>query len=797
MWTTLLALGFLAPAQAAASPHVSAKLSVEAPSVPAGGEAKTKLTLEIDKGWHIYPVDFEGAGIKTTIEPKAPSGVTLLGWHWPAVKMVDLFGTATPVHEGTVTVEGSVAVAATVAPGTYEMGANVHYQACSNVCIEGTATPTAQLVVTAADPTKSAAAAPANPANAAPLTGELIASPEVYDNTMSVAFELADAALGPGEATTLTVRLSIAPGWHSYSPKSDPGGQVPLALRAEGLELVGELAGPEPTPHIDHNLKITLLEYSGDVTLTQTVRAPKGGIVGKPTVTLTGQACDVNSCKQPGEWTARFDLKALAAPRAGRAPRPSPSNGGGAKPNIPAAAAGGAAAATAGSLASLSLAAFLLTSALGGWASLFTPCVFPMVPITVSFFSKRAAGKRGRAVLLASTYALGIIATFTLIGVVFSLFFGAASLANFATNVWVNLGMGVLFVVLGLSLLGLFNIAAPSGLTNKIEDARGEAKNDLVMTLLMAIAFTLASFTCTVPVLGALLGLSAAGGSIARPVVGMLAYSAAFAAPFFLLALFPTSLQRLPKGGAWLEVMKVSMGIVEIAAALKFLSNADIGGDTQVLTRPVFLVIWIALFLALALYLFGILRLPGSEGEVGAIRALFGIGSLAFGLYLFMGLFGLRYGSFLESFLPPDGYGGQSVVTAGAGNQKVSLSWLQTLEEGREIAKKENRRLFLNFTGDQCINCRGMEQGFFPRPEVAKELERFVRVELWLDRTSTPELAERSKRYFDYEIKKFDTSARPFYVIMEPDGETVVATYPGATTSKEEDAAYLAFLRAN
>ena len=274
-------------------------------------------------------------------------------------------------------------------------------------------------------------------------------------------------------------------------------------------------------------------------------------------------------------------------------------------------------AATAGSLASMSLGLFLLTSVLGGWASLFTPCVFPMIPITVSFFSKRAGGKRGRAVMLAWTYALGIMATFTLIGVAFSVFFGAASLANFATNVWVNLGMGTVFVALGLSLLGLFNIAAPSGLTNKIDEARGEAKNDLVMTLLMAIAFTLASFTCTVPVLGALLGLSATGGSIARPIAGMLAYSAAFAAPFFLLALFPTTLRRLPKGGAWLEVVKISMGLVEFAAALKFLSNADIGADTQILTRPVFLAIWIALFLALALYLFGILKLPGAEGEVG------------------------------------------------------------------------------------------------------------------------------------------------------------------------------------
>lgn len=677
--------------------HLQAALSLEPASVPAGGPVRVRLSLAIDPGWHIYPVDFEGVGNKTVVEPKLPEGFRIGAFAWPKAKFIDSFGEQVRVHEGSFVVEALLAVAGSVPPGTYEIGFHLSWQACKSVCVDGAADVAAKLVVTAggaAEPGSGASAAPpaagaASRAASEALGGVPTETPEDY--RMTVAAQLSKAGLAPGEEAIVSFDVRVDDGYHTYSPKSDPGGQIPLSVRAEGLEIVGELEGPPAKPHFDPLLKITLLEYERDVRLTQRVRAPKGGITSPPVVTLNGQVCDANSCLPPASWGFRFGVAARAA-GAGEPAKPEPPK--------PAPRAGGDGVPTATSLGTLSLGSFLLASALGGWASLFTPCVFPMVPITVSFFSKRAKGKRGRAVALATTYALGIVATFTLIGVAVAAIFGAASLATFATNVWVNLGMGSLFVVLGLSLLGLFTIGAPSGLANRIEEAKGETKNDLVMTLLMAVAFTLASFTCTVPVLGALLGLSATGG-IGRPIAGMLAYSSAFAAPFFFLALFPTVLQRMPKGGAWLEVVKVSMGLVEIAAALKFLSNADIGADTQILTRPLFLAIWIAVFLALAFYLFGMLRLPGGEGEVGAIRAMFGVGSLAFALYLLAGLFGLRYGAFLESFLPPASYGGAEVARAGGKPRAEKLVWHQSLEEGIAIAQVTKQRIFVNFTGDQ------------------------------------------------------------------------------------------------
>jgi thiol:disulfide interchange protein DsbD len=600
---------------------------------------------------------------------------------------------------------------------------------------------------------------------------------------MTVKFELSKDALAPGEEAVASIHLTIAPGYHAYAPGS-PEENGPLTLAATGFDLVGAPEGPPPTRKVNDLTKETLLEYRGTLTLKQTVRAPATGIVEAPTLTLSAVVCDERTCLPPATWKARFDVKALPGPAQG-------SNGAGPAPKAKDSVKTDEANLTTDRLRKMSFGEFLAWSSFGGWASLFTPCVFPMIPITVSFFSKRAGGRRSRAVGLASTYALGIIATFTLIGVVVSLAFGATSLASFATNTWVNLVMGALFVVLGLSLLGLFQIAAPSSLTNKIEEAKSETKNDFVMTLLMAIAFTLASFTCTVPVLGALLGL-AAQGSPMRPAAGMLAYSATFAAPFFLLALFPRVLQKLPRGGAWLEVVKISMGFVELAAALKFLSNADIGADAQILTRPLFLAVWVAIFLALALYLFGILRMPGAEGEVGAIRAVFGVGSLSLALYLFAGLFGLTYGQFVESFLPPAKYGSQGVVTNGTGAPTFHLTWVEDLDEGLRDGRAQNRRIFLNFTGDQCVNCRGMEQGMFPRPAVAAELEKMTRVEMTLDRESTPKLAERSARYREFEEKTFDTTARPFYVILEADGKTVVDTFAGSTP---DEAKFLRFLR--
>lgn len=784
------------PAQGPSFPkdkHVTAKLSAPASAVAAGGSGKLTLELTIEEKWHIYSSDTTDLGLPTVVTPQFPAGVTGGEIVWPPAASVDLYKLGTPsmVYEGTIQIEIPFTVAPAMAPGEAPVNVNISWQACLGECVEGKGTLATKInigppsVAAAQNPTKG------------PVRGILTKEPppdrasgEPYK--MTVEMELDKSDLAPGDEAMLTIKFDVDAGYHTYSPDNDDSGGMPMRFSSETFEIVGKHEGPEPKRVYDKNLNVTNLEYEGSVVLKQKVRLKAAGLKGKKAnFQVSGIVCNASSCLPPADWVAEFDI----TEKPGGA---NISNAGGAKPEK---VKSGDSPNTPDSGPDVhSLGAFLAWSALGGWASLFTPCVFPMIPITVSFFSKRAKGKRSRSVAMASTYTIGIVGTFTIIGVVVSLLFGAAGLANFATNPWVNLAMGGLFVLLGLSLLGLFNITAPAALTDKVEEAKGSASNDYVMTLLMAIAFTLASFTCTVPVLGTLLTLAARSDSLMRPALGMLAYSSAFAAPFFLLALFPTVLQRLPKGGAWLEVVKISMGFVEFAAALKFLSNTDLAYNWQILTYPVFLVIWIALFAALALYLFGIIKMPGAEGEVGPIRALCATGVLAFSLYLVTGLFGGTFGPFLSGFFPPPEYGSarHAMVTSDGGPGKATkivekYAWIEDFDEAKRVAKANNKRIFIDFTGVVCSVCRAAEIGVFPLPSVEGEFNKYVLTRLWLDRVDTPELAKRSERYTQYEIDKFKTTAKPYYAILEPDGETVVGEFgfPGSPDEKS----FLSFLK--
>ncbi len=683
--------------------------SLSRSSLAPGDEAEVHLRLSFRKpGWHVYaPSSPKSIGIPLSI---AADGFDLVGAiEGPAPHEMADPATGDPIQVYEEDVELRQRVRLRAKDGE-EPSLTVSLMACdASSCL-----PPGRFVF--AFPIAIAAAPPgAEPAGGVPAVAaaeaKLLkkpASPE-YDRTLAVSMQLVPEALAPGQEGELRLGLSFLRfGWHVYAPGSPKDLGEPLSVAAEGLELLGGLEGFTTHEAEDPAGRGTVLLLEEDGTLRQRVRRPANASGAEARVTVTAMACDEDSCLPRGDW-----VFALALPDAGTAPAggvdggsAAGTTGQGARPVAPSNGGDGVAAATdspSRDLRSLSWLEFLLAAAAGGLLSLLTPCAFPMVPITVSFFSKRSGGRRSRTLGLATVYGLGIVFTFTLIGVVVSALFGATGLNRFATNPWANLGLGAVFVVLGLSLLGLFQIAAPVGLVNRVEQAKSGARGDVSLVLLMSIAFTLATFTCTVPFVAGVLAL-AAQGEAWRSVVGMLAYSATFAAPFFLLALFPAFLQRMPRGGAWLEVVKVSMGFVEIAAALKFLSNADIAWDLQILTRSVFLVTWIALFGALALYLFGILRMIGAEGEVGAIRALFGVFAVASALYLVPGLFGARYG-FLEGFLPPPGYGGSagiaSVGGSGGSERAPLVAWIRDVDEGFSIAREKNQRLLLDFTGFQ------------------------------------------------------------------------------------------------
>ncbi|RYG23302.1 DUF255 domain-containing protein, partial [bacterium] len=299
---------------------------------------------------------------------------------------------------------------------------------------------------------------------------------------------------------------------------------------------------------------------------------------------------------------------------------------------------------------------------------------------------------------------------------------------------WLNLVLAVVFVALAFSLFGFFEIGVPSSVLTKL-DAGG--KSGLIAPVLMGLTFSLTSFTCTLPFVGGVL-VAASQGEYIWPVVGMLGFSSAFCLPFFLLALFPAALSKMPRSGAWLATVKAFMGFVELAAAMKFISTVDLGivpNGLGIVTREVFLAVWFGIAVLAAFYLLGIVRLPHVEdGKIGLFRRGVGVATLVGAAYFLLGINGRSIGE-LEAFMPPSDYGKRAgAVTAGG----EELAWLSDYDKAVAQAKAEGKPLFIDFTGIYCTNCRWMEKNMFPKPDVTKRLDGYVRVKLFTDR-GTPE----------------------------------------------------------
>ena len=369
---------------------------------------------------------------------------------------------------------------------------------------------------------------------------------------------------------------------------------------------------------------------------------------------------------------------------------------------------------------------FIWFAATAGALSLLTPCVFPMVPITVSYFTQHAGTSRSASVRNAIIFALGIIATFTALGLALAILVGATGINQFAANPWVNLFITAIFLGFAFNLLGAYEIQVPPVLLNRLDSAtRNGASSGTVGALLMGLMFTLTSFTCTAPFIGTLL-VTASQGQWQRPLAGMLAYSVVFALPFFVLAVVPQWMARLPKSGGWLNSVKVVMGFLEIAAAMKFLSNADLVWKWNIFTHDVVLAVWVAVMLITTLYLLGKFTLPHDTPVTGSAlsagRAFASMVALGTGIWLATGLTGRSLGT-LESFLPPPVDGAVSAVSASPSAAPAELVWTKdNLPAVLTSAKQSNNRVFIDFTGYTCTNCRAMERTVFVRPEIKAAL---------------------------------------------------------------------------
>jgi thiol:disulfide interchange protein len=418
-----------------------------------------------------------------------------------------------------------------------------------------------------------------------------------------------------------------------------------------------------------------------------------------------------------------------------------------------------------------------------GLLSLITPCVFPMIPITVSYFSKHLAQSRAEAVRSAAFYSLGIISTFTALGMILAGAFGAAGVNRLSANPWVNLLITAIFLAFALSLFGVYFIQLPSSWVARL-DQRAASSGRIVGILGMGLVFSLTSFTCTAPFIGTLL-VMASQGNWHWPLIGMLAFSCAFSTPFFVLALMPQMISRLPRSGAWLNMVKVLMGFLEIAASMKFLSNADLIWHWNLFTHQVVLSIWVAIGLLMVAYLLGTLRLAQEElpSEISVGRLLFALVLLATTVWLSSGLAGHPLGE-IESFLPPANAAAESASSASVA--PTEPTWiLNDYPAGLKEAQRQGKPIFIDFTGYTCTNCRWMEANMFPRPEIRAELSKFVLVRLFTDREGQPYQSQQQM-----EKDRFESVALPLYAIITPNGQ-IKASFPGLTRDPKE---FLRFL---
>ena len=448
---------------------------------------------------------------------------------------------------------------------------------------------------------------------------------------------------------------------------------------------------------------------------------------------------------------------------------------------------------------------FVLGAVVAGFVALLTPCVFPMIPVTVAFFLKQEEKKQGSSVRLAIIYSLSIVAAFTIIGLIVTVVYGPTSLNALANNKWLNLFFAALFLLFALILLGVIEFQIPSGLLTWT--SKREAAGGIVGVVFMALTFTLVSFTCTFAFVGSLLAW-AANGDVFWPVIGMLAFSAAFASPFFLLALFPSLLKRLPKSGGWMNDIKVTMGIIELALVAKFLSVSDIGFSADhipvFITYNNFMVSWIVLSAVSGIYLLGLFRrqMGPVSSTVKAVRNAFAVLFLLLAGYITAGMFvhsmplkPLWYN--VVSFAPPDVHV-RNTDELGYVISHHKMDYALDFEKAIASAEDEDRPLFVDFTGVNCVNCRKMERSVMIDDAVMQQLEKLVRAQLYTDFVPGIRDAQLSARLSGMNKKLQETlvndSSLPLYAVVSADGKKVLSVFIGLDPSGGKD--FLDFLHA-
>ncbi|MED5268584.1 MAG: cytochrome c biogenesis protein CcdA [Candidatus Neomarinimicrobiota bacterium] len=571
-----------------------------------------------------------------------------------------------------------------------------------------------------------------------------------FDDPANFRFSIDDVR--QGEVALITLDTELEYGWHIYAIYDVPDGPESTTMRVEGsiVDQVGRIIEPKPIEAFDEGFMIITKYHKNKPQFKIPVQinddTPLGSYSLKSTVRY--QVCNEGLCYPPNEYTQDIKFNVVDGPIRNEY---AVVNFDFDKKSIL-------------DITDNKVGSFLLLSLSMGFLALLTPCVFPMIPITISFFLKRGEDKNTSPVKGALVYMFGIVMTFTLLGMLLAIFLGASGATQLASNPYVNLFIAALFIYFAFSLFGFYEIDLPQSL--KRFSLQRENSEGYAGILFMALTFTLTSFTCTVAFMGLIL-VAASQGEWFWPIIGMLIFSLAFASPFFLLALFPHYLTKMPQSGSWLNSVKVIMGFLEIAAAFKFISNTDLVWQWDIFTYEVVLICWAIIMALCSLYIVGYIRFKNdSKIEFSYKRSLLSIIFFALSLYLLSGNFGYRINGTIESYLPPK-------------KEYSNLNWVNSLEQGFQLAKQDNRNIFIDFTGVTCTNCRWMETNIFTQQSVEQLMEQFVLVSLYTD-AGDNYLEKRQ-----YQIDRFETAALPYYVILDKE-DSIIAEFPGMSRNVDD-----------
>lgn len=611
---------------------------------------------------------------------------------------------------------------------------------------------------------------------------------QLYDDIIKWSASIEETAK---EEKTLVLTAKIEPGWHMYDrnlPEGGPNSTEFLFNTLRGAERIGDFeADRAPEESYDQQFQMKLRWFQTKVVFRQKLRVTDADNFAL-IVETRAQACNDETCLAPSGETFSFGAETVAEADTTTATltfTPIDETGTDiAKIYEPVTDVLQAYGDVSMRQANSSLWMIFLFGFLGGLIALLTPCVWPMIPMTVSFFLKRTK-KRREAVRDALIYGIAIIVIYLVLGVAITLLFGASALNSLSTNAIFNLIFFALLVFFAVSFFGAFEIVLPSRWTNRI-DSKADSTRGALSIFFMAFTLVLVSFSCTGPIIGTLLVQAASMGQILGPMIGMFGFAIALALPFSLFAVFPHWLQSMPKSGGWLNSVKVVMAFLELALSLKFLSVADLAYGWGILDRETFLALWIVIFFLLGVYLLGKIRFPHDTPleKIGVGRFFLAVISLSFAVYMVPGLWGAPLRA-ISAFSPP------------AYTQDFNLyegnvhAQFDDFEEGMRYAEKQNKPVLIDFSGFGCVNCREMENNVWIDPRVKKILEQdYVLITLIVDdKTALPEpivvddagkkrtLRTIGDKWSYLQRTKFGASSQPFYIPVDHNGIPLSASY--------------------